>query len=162
MNNIERLPTKPAEKSADFENQLRQIKSIADANNLSSWSIPDYSAEIATENCVCLVCLNVAVSNKPIKGFIIGRLFPEADEAEILNIAVERKLQNQGIGQNLLEKFTELCRTKTIKTIWLEVREKNRQARSFYEKHNFSLVYVRKNYYVNPPDSAVVMRMSFD
>jgi ribosomal-protein-alanine N-acetyltransferase len=44
----------------------------------------------------------------------------------------------------------------------LEVRESNVSARSLYEKMGFDEVGVRKNYYSNPRENAILMNLSID
>lgn len=65
------------------------------------------------------------------------------ERAEINNIEVESKYQNQKIGTELLEFLT-----KTVdKTISLEVRKDNYYAIKLYKKFNFQEKTIRKGYY---------------
>jgi len=46
-----------------------------------------------------------------------------------------------------------------IKTVWLEVRESNTEAQNFYRLNGFVQVQKRINFYIQPPENALVMRL---
>ena len=74
------------------------------------------------------------------------------DVYEILAIATVEKYRNKGIAQELLDKI------KT-KDIFLEVRESNQTAINFYKKNNFKEIRIRKNYYSEPTENAIIMKL---
>ena len=74
------------------------------------------------------------------------------DIYEILAIATIEKYRNKGIAQELLDKI------KT-KDIFLEVRESNEKAINFYKKNNFKQISIRKGYYSDPTEDAIIMKM---
>ena len=78
------------------------------------------------------------------------------DEAEILNIAVAQKWQQQGIGEKLLLEGLQMLATQKIVKLYLEVRLSNTPARHMYEKIGFVKDGFRKHYYQNPPESAAL------
>ena len=49
------------------------------------------------------------------------------------------------------------CEAQQITRIMLEVREGNKAARRFYEKCGFTEDGIRKNYYENPQENAILM-----
>ena len=74
------------------------------------------------------------------------------DVYEILAIATIEEYRNKGIAQELLDKIK-------IKDIFLEVRESNQIAISFYKKNKFKEISVRKNYYSEPNENAIIMKL---
>ena len=74
------------------------------------------------------------------------------DVYEILAIATVEEYRNKGIAQELLDKI------KT-KDIFLEVRESNQVAINFYKKNKFKEISVRKNYYSEPTENAIIMKL---
>ena len=74
------------------------------------------------------------------------------DVYEILAIATIEEYRNKGIAQKLLDKI------KT-KNIFLEVRESNQVAINFYKKNNFKEISIRKNYYSEPTENAIIMKL---
>ena len=53
-------------------------------------------------------------------------------------------------------------KVKEVKSLFLEVRENNTAARKLYEKTGFVEVGMRKNYYSNPTENAVLYKMEID
>lgn len=80
-----------------------------------------------------------------------------ADEAHIVSIGVRREYRGRGIGELLLigaiEQATSLKATKMV----LEVRASNSVARNLYHKYGFTDVNVRKAYYHDNKENAIVM-----
>jgi ribosomal-protein-alanine acetyltransferase len=74
------------------------------------------------------------------------------DVYEILAIATVEEYRNKGIAQELLDKI------KT-KDIFLEVRKSNEKAINFYKKNNFKQISIRKGYYSDPTEDAIIMKM---
>ena len=74
------------------------------------------------------------------------------DVYEILAIAAVEEYRNKGIAQELLDKI------KT-KDIFLEVRESNQTAINFYKKNKFKEISIRKNYYSEPTENAIIMKL---
>ena len=82
--------------------------------------------------------------NDEVVGFCI--LQPVLDEANLLLMAIDPKVQGQGLGFNLLEKSIEQLNNNPVQ-IFLEVRESNIPAIRLYEKSGFHQIDLRKNYY---------------
>jgi [ribosomal protein S18]-alanine N-acetyltransferase len=92
-------------------------------------------------------------------GFVIGRQVE--DEWEIENIAVTGEARRCGLGSRLVGELLDLVRGRGGKSVFLEVRESNRAARSLYEKWAFIEVGRRKMYYQNPAEDALLLKFKF-
>jgi len=79
------------------------------------------------------------------------------DEVHLANIAVERSLWRKGIGQALLDEVIAEARRRACRMITLEVRISNGAAIAFYEKNGFKQVALRRGYYADTGEDAVVM-----
>jgi [ribosomal protein S18]-alanine N-acetyltransferase len=90
-----------------------------------------------------------------IVGFIVVRLVPP--EAEILNLAVNPENREQGVATSLLEVVLSKLQKGNATRLHLEVRPSNTPAISFYQKHLFTLAGVRRNYYREPAEAALLM-----
>lgn len=88
--------------------------------------------------------------DEKIYGYLI--VLDSIDVYEILAIATVEEYRNKGIAQELLDKI------KT-KDIFLEVRESNEKAINFYKKNNFKQISIRKGYYSDPTEDAIIMKM---
>jgi ribosomal-protein-alanine N-acetyltransferase len=78
-------------------------------------------------------------------------------EAHITNIAVDPDLHGLKVGTRLLLTLCTEAVAKGADTISLEVRVSNKVAQSMYEKFGFSVAGVRKGYYVETHEDALVM-----
>lgn len=97
--------------------------------------------------------LRVALRQDRVAGFLVGRQVAEG-ERELLNLAVTPEWRRQGIARALLGDWLKEAGGET----YLEVRESNRAARSFYEVLGFQYVGRRNGYYESPPEPAIVMK----
>jgi ribosomal-protein-alanine N-acetyltransferase len=128
---------------------------IADESGLSFWSVDDYTNEVEREDSIDLA----AVLDNLIIGFIIMR-FVSTNEAEIYNIAVNANARKSGCGSLLLSSaVSRALQNSALKTVWLEVRESNTAALEFYKKHGFQISGHRKNFYTQPTENAVLMKL---
>ena len=91
-------------------------------------------------------------------GAVVGYLFAAwfADEMHINKIAVDERCRRQGIALALMERCTAFAVAQGVTSIWLEVRQSNREAQQFYRMLDFEAEYIRKGYYPDG-ESAVVM-----
>jgi len=79
------------------------------------------------------------------------------DEAHVGNLAVAPAERRHGVAQMLLDDLFQTARSRGARRVTLEVRESNSQARKFYYKNDFIDIAIRKNYYRNPSEDAIVM-----
>ena len=91
-----------------------------------------------------------------IAGFIILRQI--ADESELLQIAVGKAYRRRGTAGCLMSAAFGWAHGRGIKSIFLEVRESNAAAIALYAKHGFTNIGIRKNYFTEPIENAVLMR----
>ncbi len=90
---------------------------------------------------------------KKIIGFLIEqRCF---DEISILNVAIDKKYQNNGFGKKFLIQYLSILPINSI--VFLEVNINNFIARKMYTDLNFKKIDQRKNYYTDGGD-ALIMR----
>jgi ribosomal-protein-alanine N-acetyltransferase len=80
-----------------------------------------------------------------------------ADEAHITNIAVREKHRRRGIGERLLIAIIELAIELGAKLITLEVRASNLDAQKLYARYGFVRVGLRRGYYTDNREDAVLM-----
>lgn len=79
------------------------------------------------------------------------------DEAHITNIAVLPEYRGQKLGEKLLRKIMELTKEAGARTMTLEVRVSNDIAKSLYRKLGFQEGGIRKGYYTDNREDALVM-----
>lgn len=81
-------------------------------------------------------------------------------EIDLHRIAVLKEFRNKGCGYFLLELMTQTVKSMDASCIFLEVRSQNKPAVKLYEKFGFENISIRKNYYSNPVDDAVIMKFT--
>jgi ribosomal-protein-alanine N-acetyltransferase len=81
-------------------------------------------------------------------------------EWELENIVVAPSARRRGVAMRLLGEFIEHVRAHQGTAVFLEVRESNQGARALYRKAGFTETGLRKSYYSNPPEDAILCRLS--
>ena len=72
-------------------------------------------------------------------------------------MAVRPELRGRGLGTHLLESIVEEARHLGAASLTLEVRRSNVAAQRLYAKSGFHEAGVRKNYYTQPVEDALVL-----
>ncbi len=116
-----------------------------------AWSYRDIQDTICTEGSMCFS----AIDGDKVIAYVIGRLIPP--EGEIYRIAVAPHKRQRGIGYRLLDYAVKTSKGKGLERLFLEVRSKNTPAINLYTAYGFTRIGVRKNYYKNPADDAIIM-----
>ena len=83
------------------------------------------------------------------------------DEGYISNVAVDPEYRRMGIADALITELINRANSLELSFVTLEVREGNEPAKALYNKHGFSKVGVRKNYYSFPTENAILMTKFF-
>ncbi|RSL29290.1 ribosomal-protein-alanine N-acetyltransferase [Salibacterium salarium] len=84
------------------------------------------------------------------------------DEAHITNVAVHSRFRGQHIGEILMMNALEMSHAYGAKSMSLEVRVSNFVAQSLYKKLGFQAGGIRKNYYTDNREDALVMWVNID
>ena len=130
---------------------LATIKNILLSDFDDFWNYNIFASELNNENSTYIV----AILNNEIVGF--AGIWQVIDEAHITNIVTKKNYRGQGIGTILLENLITLCKNSTvIKSLTLEVNEKNTIAQELYKKFDFQVLGKRKKYYNNENDAVIM------
>lgn len=79
------------------------------------------------------------------------------DQGDIVNVGVKADRQRQGIARRLLDALVQIAGERGVSSLYLEVRTSNQAAIGLYESLGFQKLGVRKGYYEEPKEDAVVM-----
>ncbi len=90
-----------------------------------------------------------------LRGYIMYHVVP--DEAVIINFAIDPDHWQLGLGTILLDHTLKLILDQNVNTIYLDVRRSNLAALRLYQKFGFNPLGVRRNYYSEPVEDAIVM-----
>ena len=84
-------------------------------------------------------------------------LLAVVDEGYITNVAVRPDCRRQGVASSLLQALEARGRARNLTFLTLEVRQSNAPARALYENQGYVQAGLRRNYYENPREDAVIM-----
>jgi ribosomal-protein-alanine N-acetyltransferase len=102
----------------------------------------------------------VSKINGTVVGYIIA--WKIYDEVHILNLAVHPDHRRKGIGRGLLSDCLMHFSSKGIKSAILEVRVRNKNAISLYETTGFRSIGLRRKYYSDTGEDALVMKLDME
>lgn len=101
--------------------------------------------------------LRVAV--EPATGRLLGYCVAwfVADEVHLANVAVAPAERRRGLAQGFLDELLEAGRERGGRIVVLEVRRSNEGAQALYRRNGFFTVMIRRGYYRNDKEDALVM-----
>lgn len=114
------------------------------------WSADSFRAEAEKENGIVLYIAECGQMCALLSGYTA------VGEADITSVAVHPDFRRRGLANMLMCRFEELLPDDT-ESIFLEVRESNAGAIALYEKCGFERLSVRRRFYRDPVEDAVVM-----
>ena len=117
------------------------------------WSLDSISNEV--ENPLAKYVIAQDLSTEEIIGY--AGVWIVAGEGDITNIAVNPSYRKQGIASNILKKLFEVCKENNCSDITLVVRVSNIPAQNLYKKFNFKEEGIRKKYYSDNGEDAMIM-----
>lgn len=133
-------------------NDIDEVLEIEKRTFSTPWSRNSFEMEIK-EN--LLSTYIVAEYEGKILGY--AGMWTIIDEGHITNIAVDEEYKGRHIGNYLLLALIKYCASNGIYRMTLEVRKSNMVAINLYKKHGFEEAGIRKDYYVNEKEDALVM-----
>tara|TARA_Y100000748_G_C15272334_1_gene401200 strand:+ start:182 stop:622 length:441 start_codon:yes stop_codon:yes gene_type:complete len=132
---------------------------ISDINSIAKIEKTSYRKPYWNENLLKYLFNNSLTDSAwvfEVKKKVIGFLIEQRclGEISILNLAVDKKYQNNGFGKNIINEYLNLIPSKSV--VFLEVNKNNFIARKIYTDLNFKEVDSRKNYYNNIEDALIM------
>ena len=116
------------------------------------WTARDINDTICTEGAMCFVARS---DGGELLAYVIGRII--APEGEIHRIATLPPHRGRGIAYRLLDYSVKTERGHGLESLFLEVRSQNLAAIGLYRSYGFKRIGLRKNYYKDPADDAIIM-----
>jgi ribosomal-protein-alanine N-acetyltransferase len=130
---------------------LEQVVEIEKASMLSPWSKELFEEELKRE----VARYFVGEIDHQVVGYMGYWEAPQ--EAHIINLAIAPRFRQKGLGFEMMGYCLRFAYNKGARLATLEVRESNEAAQKLYEKINFRTVAIRKKYYSDNQENAVVM-----
>lgn len=133
------------------ENDLLAVCMLENQNFSNSWSQKSFEDAIGREDTVYLT----AEEENKVIGFC--GIWLSYETADLCHIVVDPSARGKGVATKLLQQGILQCRERFTERLLLEVRSSNLPAIQLYKKNNFKSIHIRKEYYSNPTEDAVIM-----
>ena len=131
---------------------LDQVEEIEEKSFTSTWSKNLYKKELEEND---FAYYFVIEKGHHLIGF--SGIWLVLDEVQITNIAIDPAYRGQGYGTLLFKHMVKYSIGKGAVNLSLEVRKSNKQAQNLYQKFGLQKAGIRKNYYTDNNEDAIVM-----
>lgn len=138
---------------------IPEVRDIENSSFPNPWSESVFRGEIQNTG----ISDPLVVIHRPderIVGYVV--YWRVRDDVQVNNIAVHPDFRGQGIGESVMKFVLEKVRRGGGVFVSLEVRASNIPAQTLYRKLGFDILGLRKGYYTNPPEDALVMGFVVD
>ncbi len=136
------------------EMNFSDLEGVYEVSSLSlkeTWSLNSIEKELNNKLATYIVCLE----DSKVLGFAGSWLI--ASEGQITNVAVHPNSRGKGIGKYLMKKLIFVLKNKGCTDITLEVRKSNIIAQNLYKSLGFKEEGIRKNFYEDNKEDAIIM-----
>jgi ribosomal-protein-alanine N-acetyltransferase len=133
---------------------LNEIEEIERGSYPTPWSRSMFAGELAKPSSVSLGAFDLDAGDSLVGYLIISRY---VDAWHVMNVAVAPARRRQGIASLLLERLFELTSGRSRRGYTLEVRVSNTGAIKLYERLGFRPRGVRRGYYTDNREDALIM-----
>ena len=130
---------------------LDQVLEVSSLSLKESWDLDSFSKELSNP----LAKYLIAKINDKVVGFV--GVWTIIDEGHITNMAVHPEFRENGVGSILLTSLIDRCKDWGCNSLTLEVRSSNNAAKALYKKFGFLEEGLRKNYYRDNEEDALIM-----
>lgn len=133
------------------ERDLDRVVQIEEENFSVPWSRKSFLDSLVLSHTLYVV----AEQQGQIAGYC--GCYQILEEAEIVNVAVDKAFRRRGVGRQMLEELMRLGKERGSFAYTLEVRAGNVPAIHLYESLGFVSFGIRRNFYEKPKEDAVIM-----
>jgi ribosomal-protein-alanine N-acetyltransferase len=134
------------------EEDIDQIVEVENASFTTPWSREAFYNELHNNKFAVYIVIE---EDDKIIGYCGAWVV--IDETHVTNVAILPEYRGRKLGEALLKKMMSVAREMGAKSMTLEVRVTNNIAQSLYRKLGFQNGGIRKNYYSDNQENALVM-----
>lgn len=131
---------------------IPQIVEIEKEAFTTPWTSAAFENELTSNHFAKYMVMQI---DEEIAGY--GGMWMVMEEAHVTNIALRQKFRGKKLGERLLSELMQTAAFLGAVRMTLEVRESNYIAQGLYEKMGFRSVGVRRNYYTDNNENALIM-----
>ena len=133
------------------EGHVAQVAALEKLCFSDPWSENSVASELENPLSLWLI----AEENGMVCGYVGSQTV--LDETDMMNIAVHPDCRRRGVASALIGELVNQLRERGSHVLRLEVRESNVHAISLYESMGVTQLGLRKNYYRNPKENALIL-----
>ena len=133
------------------ESHVAQVAALEKQCFSDPWSENSVASELENPLSLWLI----AEENGAVCGYVGSQTV--LDETDMMNIAVHPDCRRKGIAAALITELVSRLKARGSRVLRLEVRESNFSAITLYEALGFTQLGLRKNYYRNPKENALIL-----
>ena len=134
---------------------LGEIEEIERRSYPTPWSRSMFAGELAKPSSICLGAFEADAEDGALVGYLIVSRY--VDAWHVMNVAVDPDQRGRGVATMLLERLFDLTAADARRGYTLVVRVTNRKAIQLYERLGFSSRGVRRGYYTDNREDALIM-----
>ena len=134
---------------------LEKIDEIERRAYPTPWSRSMFAGELAKPTSICLGAFGADEEDGSLVGYLIVSRY--VDAWHVMNIAVDPPHRGRGVATMLLERLFELTIDDARRGYTLEVRVSNATAIALYERLGFTSRGLRRGYYTDNREDALIM-----
>jgi [ribosomal protein S18]-alanine N-acetyltransferase len=134
------------------EEDIDQVLEVEHASFTTPWSREAFYNELHNNKFAVYIVLE---KDNTIIGYC--GTWVVIDESHVTNVAIMPGYRGKKLGESLMTKLMSVAREMGARTMTLEVRVTNHVAQSLYRKLGFQNGGIRKNYYTDNQEDALVM-----
>lgn len=116
------------------------------------WSEKSFYDEITKNKLAIYIVLKL---DQEVVGY--GGMWHVITEGHITNVAIKKEHRGKGLGGKIIDGLIDIAKEKEMIGMTLEVRASNQVAQSLYKKKGFMITGVRKEYYDDNKEDAILM-----
>ena len=134
------------------EEDVTAVAALEAENFSRPWSYDAFCKTLSDEKYIVII----AKETDALLGYCV--LLCTGEEADITNVCTAPSARGKGVAMAMLTALMEAGKSRGVAEFFLEVRESNTPARNLYMKLGFEEIGLRKNYYEEPREHAVLMK----
>ena len=134
---------------------LLAIEEIERRSYPTPWSRSMFAGELAKPSSICLGAFEAEGEDGALVGYLIVSRY--VDAWHVMNVAVDPEHRGRGVATMLLERLFDLTADDARRGYTLEVRVSNEQAISLYQRLGFRSHGLRRGYYTDNREDALIM-----
>ncbi len=154
------LPTRCFKVEEMIPDDLKEVLEIEQLAFPTPWSKNLFLRELHSDLSKIILAKSDAFEKRRVLGYIC--IWLASGEVHILNLACHPNFRRCGIAMSLLEHSLFFSFKRGVRKAFLDVRGSNKEALALYKKYGFKQIGVRKGYYSDTREDAVVMVLEME